>query len=56
MLGVTTYRRSRQTRETTLTTLSRKTYDTTLTSNTLRSGDTSSTLNKVIKQAVSIDV
>lgn len=53
--GVMTHSRSRQTTETTLTTLSGETYDTTLSSNTLRSRGTSSALNKMPQQAVSND-
>lgn len=53
--GVMTHSRSRQTTETTLTTLSGETYDTTLSSNTLRSRGTSGALNKMPQQAVSND-
>lgn len=53
--GVMTHSRSRQTTETTLTTLSGETYDTTLSSNTLRSRGTSRALNKRPQQAVSND-
>lgn len=53
MVMVNTHRRSRQTRETTLSTLSRETYNTTLSSNTLGSGDTSRTLHRTTQWPVS---
>lgn len=50
---VNTHSSSRQTSETTLSTLSGETYNTTLSSNTLGSGDTSGTLHRVTQRPVS---